>query len=191
MRMPEMDGLDATRAVRALGGPWATLPIIAPTVNAFPDDMKAAGAAGGLAHGARSRGAHTGRAALPTQALSLVRFLPAPAIDWPSDESGASREQTSLAPPRSASRDARGAIRKCGASESSRKGCRSRKAGTGRCGSIEARSRRTEGQEGKSQSERQNGEDGKIQEETNQVTLGRVSHEPAPASSAGPKLGDR
>src|SRR5882724_6901596 len=50
----------------------------------------------------------------------LVRFFPPPAIDWATDESGASREQTSLAPPRSASRHARGTIRKCGASESSR-----------------------------------------------------------------------
>jgi CheY-like chemotaxis protein/anti-sigma regulatory factor (Ser/Thr protein kinase) len=46
MRMPEMDGLDATRAIRALGGSCATVPIIALTANAFPDDMKACRDAG-------------------------------------------------------------------------------------------------------------------------------------------------
>jgi PAS domain S-box-containing protein len=46
MRMPEMDGLAATRAIRALGGPWATIPIIALTANAFADDVKACRDAG-------------------------------------------------------------------------------------------------------------------------------------------------
>ena len=46
MRMPEMDGLDATRAIRALDGPRAAIPIIALTANAFPDDMKACRDAG-------------------------------------------------------------------------------------------------------------------------------------------------
>jgi CheY-like chemotaxis protein/anti-sigma regulatory factor (Ser/Thr protein kinase) len=46
MRMPEMDGLAATRAIRALGGPWTTIPIIALTANAFADDVKACRDAG-------------------------------------------------------------------------------------------------------------------------------------------------
>jgi signal transduction histidine kinase/HAMP domain-containing protein/ActR/RegA family two-component response regulator len=46
MRMPEMDGLAATRAIRALGGPWSTIPIIALTANAFADDVKACRDAG-------------------------------------------------------------------------------------------------------------------------------------------------
>jgi hypothetical protein len=46
MRMPEMDGIDATRAIRALGGPRAATPIIALTANAFPDDVKACRDAG-------------------------------------------------------------------------------------------------------------------------------------------------
>jgi signal transduction histidine kinase/CheY-like chemotaxis protein len=40
LRMPEMDGLEATRAIRALGGPWSDIPIIALTANAFPEDVK-------------------------------------------------------------------------------------------------------------------------------------------------------
>lgn len=41
MRMPEMDGLDATRLIRRQGGRLAQLPIIALTANAFPEDVKA------------------------------------------------------------------------------------------------------------------------------------------------------
>jgi hypothetical protein len=40
VRMPNMDGLTATRAIRALGGDCAALPIIALTANAFPEDIK-------------------------------------------------------------------------------------------------------------------------------------------------------
>ena len=46
MRMPEMDGLEATRAIRAHGGALATMPIIALTANAFADDIKACRDAG-------------------------------------------------------------------------------------------------------------------------------------------------
>lgn len=40
VRMPEMDGLAATRAIRAEGGRFGALPIIALTANAFPEDVK-------------------------------------------------------------------------------------------------------------------------------------------------------
>jgi two-component system, sensor histidine kinase len=40
LRMPEMDGLEATRAIRALGGAWNDIPIVALTANAFPEDVK-------------------------------------------------------------------------------------------------------------------------------------------------------
>ncbi|KRQ03439.1 ATP-binding protein [Bradyrhizobium manausense] len=39
VRMPEMDGLAATRAIRAGGGRFAALPIVALTANAFPEDV--------------------------------------------------------------------------------------------------------------------------------------------------------
>ena len=46
MRMPEMDGLEATRRIRQMGGRMATIPIIALTANAFKDDIDACFAAG-------------------------------------------------------------------------------------------------------------------------------------------------
>jgi CheY-like chemotaxis protein len=46
MRMPEMDGLEATRKIRALGGLWKRIPIVALTANAFVDDAKACREAG-------------------------------------------------------------------------------------------------------------------------------------------------
>jgi CheY-like chemotaxis protein len=39
VRMPDMDGLAATRAIRAQGGRLAALPIVALTANAFPEDV--------------------------------------------------------------------------------------------------------------------------------------------------------
>jgi signal transduction histidine kinase/ActR/RegA family two-component response regulator len=41
VRMPDMDGLEATRAIRARGGAFATLPIVGFTANAFADDIAA------------------------------------------------------------------------------------------------------------------------------------------------------
>jgi hypothetical protein len=46
VRMPEMDGLEATRAIRAKGGRLQTLPIIAFTANVFAEDAIACREAG-------------------------------------------------------------------------------------------------------------------------------------------------
>jgi CheY-like chemotaxis protein len=46
MRMPKMDGPSACRAIRALGGPWHDIPIIALTANAFEEDRKTCLASG-------------------------------------------------------------------------------------------------------------------------------------------------
>ncbi|MBV8836030.1 MAG: PAS-domain containing protein [Alphaproteobacteria bacterium] len=46
LRMPRMDGLEATRMIRALGGRSGTIPIVALTANAFADDIKACRDAG-------------------------------------------------------------------------------------------------------------------------------------------------
>ena len=51
VRMPVMDGLEATRAIRALDRPDAkTIPIIAMTANAFDDDVQRSLQAGMNAH---------------------------------------------------------------------------------------------------------------------------------------------
>ena len=46
MQMPEMDGLTATREIRAAGGKYLQIPIVAFTANAFADDREACKDAG-------------------------------------------------------------------------------------------------------------------------------------------------
>lgn len=50
MQMPEMDGLQATRAIREAGLDAATLPILAVTANAYSDDIQRCMEAGMQAH---------------------------------------------------------------------------------------------------------------------------------------------
>ena len=46
VRMPIMDGLEATRHIRAVAGPCQAIPILAMTANAFREDQQACAAAG-------------------------------------------------------------------------------------------------------------------------------------------------
>jgi CheY-like chemotaxis protein len=46
VQMPNMDGPTAARAIRAIGGPYGTIPIIAVTANAMPGDAEQYAAAG-------------------------------------------------------------------------------------------------------------------------------------------------
>lgn len=51
VRMPVMDGLEATKAIRKLERPdAATIPILAMTANAFTEDVKATREAGMNSH---------------------------------------------------------------------------------------------------------------------------------------------
>jgi signal transduction histidine kinase/CheY-like chemotaxis protein/HPt (histidine-containing phosphotransfer) domain-containing protein len=56
VQMPIMDGLTATRAIRALGGRAATIPIVALTANAFATEMQACRDAGMDDHIAKPSG---------------------------------------------------------------------------------------------------------------------------------------
>ncbi|HZF43281.1 MAG TPA: PAS domain S-box protein [Sphingomonadaceae bacterium] len=50
MQMPRIDGLEATRRLRALGGRGLTIPVVALTANAYASDVDACLAAGMTAH---------------------------------------------------------------------------------------------------------------------------------------------
>lgn len=50
VRMPEMDGLEATRRIRALKGPCASVPIVALTAQAFAEQVAECGRAGMDSH---------------------------------------------------------------------------------------------------------------------------------------------
>ena len=77
MQMPRMDGLEATRRLRAAGHDAVTLPVVALTANAFVDDVAACQAAGMQAHVAKPL-----RAA--DLAATVARFVAARAAPAPS-----------------------------------------------------------------------------------------------------------
>lgn len=90
MQMPHLDGLEATRAVRARLG--RKVPIIAMTANAFAEDRERCLAAG--------MNDHVGKPVDPPALYgTLLRWLPllAPATASASDEAGPMHHETSLA----------------------------------------------------------------------------------------------
>jgi PAS domain S-box-containing protein len=93
VQMPECDGYAATRAIRGEGIGADTLPIIALTANAFPEDVAAARAAGMQAHLAKP-------VIFADLARMLQRWLPTRIVEAPMDRDLAVSEETgSGAPP--------------------------------------------------------------------------------------------
>ncbi|MBQ3304934.1 MAG: response regulator, partial [Clostridia bacterium] len=79
MRMPVMDGLAATRAIRALDRPdAATIPIIALTANAFEEDVRQCLQAGMNAHLSKPVEMDQLKAALRREASPLGRRVASP-----------------------------------------------------------------------------------------------------------------
>jgi len=80
VRMPGMDGLEATRRIRALSHPQAAVPVVAMTADAMPEDVAGCLAAGMNAHMAKPI-SQAGLLAMVNRALSddLPAFVLAPA----------------------------------------------------------------------------------------------------------------
>lgn len=75
MEMPVLGGLDATRRIRALGGPAAAVPIVALTANVFPEQLESCREAGMDDHLTKPFGADE----LAAKALRWARRLDAAA----------------------------------------------------------------------------------------------------------------
>lgn len=94
MQMPEMDGVEATRAIRASGGAAARIPIVALTANAFAADVKLCLDAGMNGHVRKPfrkedlaiaiSAALAGKE--PEVRTPQVKSGPIPAVDWASIE---------------------------------------------------------------------------------------------------------
>ncbi|MEQ1864675.1 MAG: ATP-binding protein [Micropepsaceae bacterium] len=93
LQMPEMGGLEATRAIRSLPGPQSKVPIIALTANAFGSDVDACREAGMNAHVSKpfrtealivalADALQGGREFRASSAAPAPATSEAPAIDW-------------------------------------------------------------------------------------------------------------
>ncbi|MBY9064859.1 CHASE3 domain-containing protein [Sphingomonas yunnanensis] len=98
MQMPRMDGLEATRRLRAAGHDAATLPVVALTANAFVDDVAACRAAGMQAHVAKPlRAAELAEAVVRLGATRAAPTMLPPAISPALRERFETRTQATLA----------------------------------------------------------------------------------------------
>jgi CheY-like chemotaxis protein/HPt (histidine-containing phosphotransfer) domain-containing protein len=86
MQMPEVDGLEATRRIRELGGAGATIPIVALTANAFASDAEVCRAAGMDAYLSKPMDAETVIATIAPLIRERPRVqLPIPVASPPED----------------------------------------------------------------------------------------------------------
>ncbi|GMN04155.1 ATP-binding protein [Erythrobacter sp. MTPC3] len=92
IQMPGCDGYAATRAIRAEGITPETLPIVALTANAFPEDIAAARDAGMQAHLAKPL-------VFAELARALQRWLPTRIIDSQPTASGGAQRDSHASPP--------------------------------------------------------------------------------------------
>jgi PAS domain S-box-containing protein len=111
VRMPEMDGLEATRAIRALPGERGQLPIVALTAQAFTEQVEECRRAGMDGHlikpfslptllAAVARGLEAGRRRPAFAALSLaVPALAVPALAAPANPARPDQAPPDQAPP--------------------------------------------------------------------------------------------
>jgi PAS domain S-box-containing protein len=95
MQMPEMDGLDATAAIRKLPG-YATVPIIAMTANAFGEDRAACIAAGMNDHIAKPAAPETLFVTLLHWLSSAKAVESAPAVPPVTPESRSARDDQTV-----------------------------------------------------------------------------------------------
>ncbi|MBP2296527.1 response regulator [Azospirillum rugosum] len=84
VQMPGMDGFAAAQAIRALGDPWAHVPIVALTADTLPETREACRAAG--------MDDHLGKPVNPAALLAVVER-------WLSPSGGAEEEGRTGAPP--------------------------------------------------------------------------------------------